>query len=216
MQDVTKDSKKNPEYHVVVTIRRLRTDKNCPAETTYHIWQPPGPLRQCGGKGHEKGGTEYPIFRKFLFQMSRIPLNSSRSFPIIQVPSKDHTLTIVISNSNWFQEGYVFQLGIFSKQLSDVCQTSVEGRNTFSLRKEICNFPCGHTVYPDSDTVIFELTLRFFLIFFRLALIQQGESDMFLKYFIQLYKSDLKLSFITLHDTSQPLRFNVPLCYFPN
>ena len=29
---VTKDNRKNPEYHLVVAIRRLRTDKNCPAE----------------------------------------------------------------------------------------------------------------------------------------------------------------------------------------
>ena len=35
---VTKDNKKNPEYHVVDAITRLRTDKNCPAEITYHIW----------------------------------------------------------------------------------------------------------------------------------------------------------------------------------
>ena len=30
----TKDSRKNPEYHVVV-IKRLRTDKNCPAEKSW-------------------------------------------------------------------------------------------------------------------------------------------------------------------------------------
>ena len=29
---VTKDKRKNPEYHVVAAIRKLRTDKNCPAE----------------------------------------------------------------------------------------------------------------------------------------------------------------------------------------
>ena len=29
---VTKDNRKNPEYHVVAMIRRLRIDKNCPAE----------------------------------------------------------------------------------------------------------------------------------------------------------------------------------------
>ena len=32
---VTKDNKKNPEYHVVAAIRRLRTDKNCPAEKSW-------------------------------------------------------------------------------------------------------------------------------------------------------------------------------------
>ena len=34
---VTKDSRQNPEYHVVVAIRRLqlRTDKNCPAEKSW-------------------------------------------------------------------------------------------------------------------------------------------------------------------------------------
>ena len=31
----TKDSGKNPEYHVVVAIKRLRTDKNCPAEKSW-------------------------------------------------------------------------------------------------------------------------------------------------------------------------------------
>ena len=30
---MTKDNRKNAEYHVVVAIRRLRTDKNCPAAT---------------------------------------------------------------------------------------------------------------------------------------------------------------------------------------
>ena len=29
---VTRDNRKNPEYHVVVPIRKLRTDTNCPAE----------------------------------------------------------------------------------------------------------------------------------------------------------------------------------------
>ena len=29
---VTKDNRKNPEYHVVVAIKRLQTDKNFPAE----------------------------------------------------------------------------------------------------------------------------------------------------------------------------------------
>ena len=28
---VTRDNRKNPEYHVVAAIRKLRTDKNCPA-----------------------------------------------------------------------------------------------------------------------------------------------------------------------------------------
>ena len=28
---VTRDNRKNPEYHVVAVIRKLRTDKNCPA-----------------------------------------------------------------------------------------------------------------------------------------------------------------------------------------
>ena len=28
---VTRDNRKNPEYHVVVPIRKLRTDTNCPA-----------------------------------------------------------------------------------------------------------------------------------------------------------------------------------------
>ena len=28
---VTRDNRKNPEYHVVVAIRKLRTDANCPA-----------------------------------------------------------------------------------------------------------------------------------------------------------------------------------------
>ena len=28
----TKDNRKSPEYHVVAAIRKLRTDKNCPAE----------------------------------------------------------------------------------------------------------------------------------------------------------------------------------------
>ena len=28
---VTRDNRKNPEYHVVVPIRKLRTDSNCPA-----------------------------------------------------------------------------------------------------------------------------------------------------------------------------------------
>ena len=32
---VTKDNKKNPEYHAVAAIRRLRTDKNCPAEKSW-------------------------------------------------------------------------------------------------------------------------------------------------------------------------------------
>ena len=27
---VTRDNRKNPEYHVVAAIRKLRTDKNCP------------------------------------------------------------------------------------------------------------------------------------------------------------------------------------------
>ena len=31
----TKDNRKNPEYHVVVAIRRLRTDKNCPSNVKY-------------------------------------------------------------------------------------------------------------------------------------------------------------------------------------
>ena len=29
---VTEDNKKNPEYHAVAAIRKLRTDENCPAE----------------------------------------------------------------------------------------------------------------------------------------------------------------------------------------
>ena len=29
---VTRDNRKNPEYHVVAAIRKLRTDKNCPQE----------------------------------------------------------------------------------------------------------------------------------------------------------------------------------------
>ena len=32
---VTKNYRKNPEYHVAATIRRLRTDKNCPAERNH-------------------------------------------------------------------------------------------------------------------------------------------------------------------------------------
>ena len=32
---VTSNNRQNPEYHVAVTIRRLRTDKNCPAENTW-------------------------------------------------------------------------------------------------------------------------------------------------------------------------------------
>ena len=28
---VTRDNRKNPEYHVVAAIRKLRTDTNCPA-----------------------------------------------------------------------------------------------------------------------------------------------------------------------------------------
>ena len=32
---VTEDNRKNPEYHVVAAIRRLRTDKNCPAEKSW-------------------------------------------------------------------------------------------------------------------------------------------------------------------------------------
>ena len=32
---VTKDKRKNPEYHVVVAIRRLRTGQNCPAEKSW-------------------------------------------------------------------------------------------------------------------------------------------------------------------------------------
>ena len=29
---VTRDNRKNPEYHVAVPIRKLRTDTNCPVE----------------------------------------------------------------------------------------------------------------------------------------------------------------------------------------
>ena len=32
---VTKDNGKNSEYHVVAAIRRLRTDKNCSAESSW-------------------------------------------------------------------------------------------------------------------------------------------------------------------------------------
>ena len=32
---VTKNYRKNPECHVAATIRRLRTDKNCPAERNH-------------------------------------------------------------------------------------------------------------------------------------------------------------------------------------
>ena len=32
---VTKDSRKNPEYHVVAAIGKLRTDENCPAEKSW-------------------------------------------------------------------------------------------------------------------------------------------------------------------------------------
>ena len=32
---VTKDNRKNPEYNVVVAIRRQRTDENCPAEKSW-------------------------------------------------------------------------------------------------------------------------------------------------------------------------------------
>ena len=32
---VTKDNRKNPEYVVVAAIRRLWTDKNCPAEKSW-------------------------------------------------------------------------------------------------------------------------------------------------------------------------------------
>ena len=32
---VTKDNGKNPEYHVVAVMRKLQTDKNCPAEKSW-------------------------------------------------------------------------------------------------------------------------------------------------------------------------------------
>ena len=32
---VTKDNRKYPEYHVVVAIKRLQTDKNCPADKSW-------------------------------------------------------------------------------------------------------------------------------------------------------------------------------------
>ena len=32
---MTKDKRKNPQYHVVVTIRKLWTEKNCPAEKSW-------------------------------------------------------------------------------------------------------------------------------------------------------------------------------------
>ena len=35
---VTRDNRKNPEYHVVVPIRKLRTDTNCPAGK-YFLWR---------------------------------------------------------------------------------------------------------------------------------------------------------------------------------
>ena len=31
----TKDNRKNPEYHVVAAIRKLTTDKSCPAEKSW-------------------------------------------------------------------------------------------------------------------------------------------------------------------------------------
>ena len=34
---LTKDNRENPEYHVVAAVRRLRRDKNCPAEKSWHI-----------------------------------------------------------------------------------------------------------------------------------------------------------------------------------
>ena len=32
---VTRDNRRNPEYHVVAVIRKLRTDKHCPTEKSW-------------------------------------------------------------------------------------------------------------------------------------------------------------------------------------
>lgn len=45
---VTTDNRQNPEYHDVVTIRRLRTDKNCFAENRFKNQQHIASKKTCG------------------------------------------------------------------------------------------------------------------------------------------------------------------------
>ena len=45
---VTTDNSQNPEYHVVVAARRLRTDKNCPAEDRFKNEQHIGSKKTYG------------------------------------------------------------------------------------------------------------------------------------------------------------------------
>ena len=56
----TLNNRKNPEHHVVAAIRRLRTDKKCPAKT--YMAKPCQKLTEYriegegGGEGGEEGG----------------------------------------------------------------------------------------------------------------------------------------------------------------
>ena len=54
---MTKDNRKNPEYHVVAAIRKLPTEKDCPAEKSW-----PNHVKNEQHVGSEK--TYGPILRK--------------------------------------------------------------------------------------------------------------------------------------------------------
>ena len=58
---VTRDNRKNPEYSVVAAIRKLRTDKNCPAGKSW-----PNHVKNIGSeKAYGPKNTEQLSMRKF-------------------------------------------------------------------------------------------------------------------------------------------------------
>ena len=106
---VTKDNRENPEYHVIVAIRKLRTDKNCPAENS---WQ-----NHVKNEQHIGSEKTYSFFSLSIFGWSDL-------LQILRKPSAFSfaVLCIIV----WANSIIVWKASSFHLSFSDMA--SVRGR----------------------------------------------------------------------------------------